>query len=175
MTHTRVKIKRRLKNIVSPIGTDTILVISKEKNDIRELVWLNLLSTIYPVGCIYMSTVSTNPGDIFGGTWVSFGTGRTPVGYDSGQTEFDAVEKTGGSKTHQLTSAEMPSHTHTQDAHNHTMPVTTGVGLGILGGGAVTGAGITGSTIATNQNTGGDQAHNNLQPYIVVYMFKRTA
>ncbi len=46
--------------------------------------------------------------------------GRVPVGLDSGQTEFDALAETGGAKTHTLTSAEMPSHTHTQDAHTHT-------------------------------------------------------
>jgi microcystin-dependent protein len=46
--------------------------------------------------------------------------GRIPVGFDSAQTEFDALGETGGAKTHALTSAEMPSHTHTQNAHNHT-------------------------------------------------------
>jgi microcystin-dependent protein len=46
--------------------------------------------------------------------------GRIPVGQDSAQTEFDVLGETGGAKTHTLTSAEMPSHTHTQDAHTHT-------------------------------------------------------
>jgi len=47
-------------------------------------------------------------------------TGRIPVGRDAGQTEFDVLGETGGAKTHTLTSAEMPSHTHTQNSHNHT-------------------------------------------------------
>jgi microcystin-dependent protein len=46
--------------------------------------------------------------------------GRVPVGLDSGQTEFDALGETGGAKTHTLTTAEMPSHNHTQNSHNHT-------------------------------------------------------
>jgi microcystin-dependent protein len=46
--------------------------------------------------------------------------GRIPVGFDSSQTEFDTLGETGGAKTHTLTSAEMPSHTHVQDSHNHT-------------------------------------------------------
>ena len=51
--------------------------------------------------------------------------GRVPVGYDSGQTEFDTLGETGGAKTHTLTSSEMPSHTHTQDSHNHTQDAHT--------------------------------------------------
>jgi microcystin-dependent protein len=46
--------------------------------------------------------------------------GRIPVGFDSSQTEFDTLGETGGAKTHTLTTAEMPSHTHVQDSHNHT-------------------------------------------------------
>src|SRR5690606_38823591 len=82
----------------------------------------NLIDVVYPVGSIYISTVDTNPGTVFGvGTWVAFGTGRTIVGVDTDQTEFDTVEKTGGAKTHTLTTAEMPSHTHIQNAHTHNL------------------------------------------------------
>lgn len=158
----------------------------------------NTLLAAYPVGSIYISTVSTNPNTYFGGTWAAFATGRTIVGIDAAQTEFDTVEETGGSKTHTLTTAEMPAHTHTQDSHNHTQNAHTHV---ITSQTATTGSAtsyehgvldtssaeaeateVTGSTTATNiaatavnQNTGGGGAHNNLQPYIVVYMFKRTA
>lgn len=134
------------------------------------------LSNVYPVGCVYTTTVSTNPATLFGiGTWVAFGSGRVLVGLDAGQAEFDAVEKTGGAKTHTLTTAEMPSHTHVQDAHSHSVATTTGAGLGLLADGATSGAATTGDATATNQNTGGGGAHNNLQPYIVVYFWKRTA
>lgn len=53
---------------------------------------------MYPIGSIYLSVKNTNPSKWFGGTWVSWGTGRVPVGVDTTQTEFNAVEKTGGSK-----------------------------------------------------------------------------
>jgi microcystin-dependent protein len=82
--------------------------------------WLNLLNLFYPVGTIYMSVNNTNPGTFMGGTWAAWGSGRTPVGVDTGQTEFDTVEETGGAKTHTLAATEMPTHTHTQDSHNHT-------------------------------------------------------
>jgi microcystin-dependent protein len=125
--------------------------------------------------------------------------GKTIVGKDSGQTEFNTLVETGGAKTHTLTTAEMPSHTHTQNAHTHTQDAhshnigsaadissTTGAGNVFAGS---TGSIISGTatatnqnttatnqnTTATNQNTGGGGAHNNLQPYIVVYMWKRTS
>ena len=137
--------------------------------------WLNtylrdnlsfLYQALYPVGSIYIATVSTNPATLLGfGTWTAFATGRTLVGIDAGQTEFDTVEETGGAKTHTLTEAEMPAHTH-----------------GIVddsGGGGNVAATTTGffdsSTGFTTQSAGGGGAHNNLQPFIVVYMWKRTA
>lgn len=159
-------------------------------------------SEAWPVGSVFVSVVSTNPNTLLGyGTWSAFGAGRTLVGLDSGQTEFDTVEETGGAKTHTLTSAEMPSHTHTQDAHNHGVtdaghthltqryPTATGGSSGFTIDTSMSGTladntlptkiATTGVTVdnatATNQNTGGDGAHNNLQPYIVVYFWKRTA
>jgi microcystin-dependent protein len=141
--------------------------------------------------------------------------GRVPVGFDSAQTEFDALGEAGGAKTHTLTTAEMPSHTHTQNSHNHTQDahghsindpshshgmqpmganpsdntgtngyVLTGASIDTQGGFRSIYANFTGVTVngntatnqaatATNQNTGGGGAHNNLQPYIVLnYIIK---
>jgi len=76
----------------------------------------------YPVGSIFMSTIATNPATQLGiGTWQAWGTGRVPVAVDPNQTEFDTTEKTGGEKTHLLTTAEMPAHTHTDPVHAHDM------------------------------------------------------
>lgn len=156
------------------------------------------LAQVYPIGSIYMSAVATNPATLFGfGTWASFGAGRVPVGFDAAQSEFDAAEKLSGAKNHTLTTAEMPAHTHVQDAHNHTQnahshvltelrSATTGAAstnialtadtsstLGTLPTGPTTA--VNQAATATNQNTGGGLAHNNLQPAIVVFMWKRTA
>ena len=204
----------------------------------------NMLNTVYPVGSIYMSINNTNPSTIFGGTWVSWGAGKVPVGVNASETEFNSVEKTGGAKTHTLTTQQIPSHTHTfhGNAHNHSLSshihsfegTTSSNGdfsvkfnvlanadtLNLLAGttgtarrrdsadggyydntdrqlretiynilevdkhqhtfgGRTTGAGggNTGNATQTgyNDNTGGGQAHNNLQPYITCYMWKRTA
>jgi microcystin-dependent protein len=117
------------------------------------------------VGSIYMNASdATNPSTLLGfGTWVAFGAGRVPVGIDAGDTDFDTAEETGGAKTHTLTIDEMPSHNHgatsgQDDQFGSHFDATSQTNNG---------------TIYT-QNTGGGQAHNNLQPYIVVHMWKRT-
>lgn len=154
----------------------------------------------FPVGSVFMAVVSTNPATLLGyGTWAAFGAGRMPVGYNAADTDFDAAEKTGGAKTHTLTAAEMPAHTHTQNSHNHTQDAhthnflprsaTTGSVSSIVTGTLDTSSTISGanqphvqSAVATNQaatavnqNTGGGGAHQNMPPYITVYMWKRTA
>lgn len=165
----------------------------------KKITVANVFALLYPVGSIYISTSSTNPNTLWGfGTWSAFGAGRTLVSLDAGQTEFDTVEETGGAKTHMLTESEMPSHTHvqnahthTQNAHNHTQRYHSATTGGLSGPttapdtssntptnyGLVTAdtTAVNQNATATNQNTGGGGAHNNLQPYIVVYMFKRTA
>jgi len=72
-----------------------------------------LINKIYPIGSIYITVTNINPNTTFGvGTWQAFGTGRTLVGIDTNQGDFDTVGKTGGVKEHVLTAAEMPKHTH---------------------------------------------------------------
>tara|TARA_S200000501_G_C20375189_1_gene547972 strand:+ start:17 stop:517 length:501 start_codon:yes stop_codon:yes gene_type:complete len=129
----------------------------------------HMLETIYPVGSIYINAgVATNPGTLLGfGTWSAFGTGRTIVGVDSSDTDFDAVRETGGSKTHTLTIAELPSHTHQTtlrgngEDENLDLPSASD--------------NSDPSRTMTSGATGGGGAHNNLQPYITAYMWRRTA
>jgi hypothetical protein len=150
------------------------------------------ITAAYPVGSIYMNAAdSGNPATLLGfGTWVAFGSGRVPVGIDAGDTDFDTAEETGGAKTHTLLSSEIPEHTHNlyvttyqggddcawsndatdgrvggnnQNRETRTSSQNNGKGARILGG-----------TAQEVDGTNG-QAHNNLQPYIVVYMWKRTA
>jgi len=129
---------------------------------------LHVLETIYPVGSIYTNAgVATNPGTLLGfGTWTAFGDGRVIVGVDSTDTDFDAVRETGGAKTHTLTVAQLPSHTHPIQVFNES-----GSPDGDVGGDSSS------SSLGTTntQATGGGAAHNNLQPYITAYMWRRTA
>lgn len=124
-----------------------------------------LLNIIYPIGTIYTSVVSTNPASLFGiGTWEAFGSGRVLVGVDTDQPEFNTVEETGGAKTHTLTEAEIPAHTHGYLEPNAPSTVA------LLG---VTVQAVANRTETATDSTGGGGAHNNLQPYITVYYFKR--
>lgn len=201
----------------------------------------------FKVGSIYMNVTGVNPATELGyGTWSAFGAGRFPVGFSTGDADFDPVENTGGSKTVALTEAQLPAHTHvltveedfdlndpghthtdtfavndpghshdvtvTDPGHTHTsdqgssqllttangdpidVPVsgvtgssTTGITAGadmaladVTLDGAVqsntTGTTLTGGiTTAAAANTGSGQAHDNLPPFIVVHMWKRTA
>lgn len=76
-------------------------------------LWTKIKLIGHPVGSIYMSVDPTNPSQIFGGTWVSWASGRVPVGINDSDTDFSAAEKTGGAKTHTLTEEQLAiSYTH---------------------------------------------------------------
>ena len=138
-----------------------------------------VLPSIYPVGCVYTEITGVNPGTTFGfGTWVAFGQGQVLVGAGTSDATY-AAGATGGESTHQLTTPEMPSHTHTAGSHSHGISVrnnTAGVGAGAYASAwNGTGTGSTDAASGSNGNTGGDGAHNNMPPYVVVYFWKRTA
>lgn len=144
------------------------------------------LALLYPVGSVYFNaTDNTNPGTLFGfGTWVAWGAGRMPVGFDSGNTLFDAAEETGGSAD-----AVNVSHTHTASVtdtgHTHNVPGALSYTSGSTwrtdaGGLALTTTNLTASSnttgITVGISTDGSSATNaNIPPYITVYMWKRTA
>ncbi len=132
---------------------------------------------LYPVGSIYTNaTNSTNPATLIGfGTWVAFGAGRVLIGEGSDSDDQPTPETVsftagdeGGEYNHTLTTSEMPSHTHAYTHPNIGSSPNSGVGTSSSKNYPTANGG-------TTTSTGGGQAHNNLQPYIVVYMWKRTA
>ena len=120
---------------------------------------------VYPVGSIYFNAaVSTNPATLLGfGTWVAYAAGRVPVGKAASGT-FDTLNEEQGAETHTLTIAEMPAHTHTygKSTTNEAMSIHDINGL-------------RGAATTNTSSTGGGDAHNNIQPSITVYMWRRTA
>jgi hypothetical protein len=146
------------------------------------------VSAAWPVGSVFISVVSTNPATLLGlGTWVAFGAGRVLVGLDAGDPDFDAAEKTGGAKTHQLSVNELPAHNHTVTDPGHThltqrYPTATGASTGFTIDTSMSGT-LADNTLPTKSattgltvnNAGGGAAHNNVQPFVVCYFWKRTA
>ena len=129
---------------------------------------VEVLKKAYPIGSVYINASNaTNPASLLGfGTWSAFGAGKVMVGLDAGDTSFDTAGETGGAKTHTLTVAEMPSHKH---------PMARADGGATYQYSYKNNVGHPTSGVAYTESAGGGGAHNNLQPYIVVYFWKRTA
>lgn len=125
-----------------------------------------LFLLMHRVGDIIFSTSDENPSTIYGGTWVAWGKGQVPVGVDTSDSDFNTVEKTGGEKEHTLTVDEMPSHKHDFGQQFATTSNLSGAYGYYM---------IAGTQTDVIKNTGGNQPHNNLQPYITCYMWKRIA
>ena len=158
-------------------------------------------AALFPVGTIYtQAAVSTNPGTLLGfGTWVAFGTGRVLVGLDAADTAFDTLEETGGSAdaivvshTHSATSSVSDSgHAHSSNVFrysdeagtNPSAPDSGSASGKIFAAGSTgtynmvsTSTATTGISVSTSVASAGSSGTDaNLQPYIVVYMWKRTA
>ena len=163
----------------------------------------SVLGAVYPVGSVYINaTSSTNPATLLGfGTWVTFGSGRVPVGINASDTDFDTAEETGGAKTHIIAESNLPAHTHFLFA-NHSMDGNAAQHFVRKSGSAVNSDGINKSasleyyqssgsddfkysmaydtnnaapTVHPSSATGSGTATDHMNPYIVVYMWKRTA
>jgi microcystin-dependent protein len=187
-----------------------------------DAVYVAVMSRQYPVGEMLITRRSANPSTWLGfGTWEAYGQGKTLVGLNAAEAEFDSLDKTGGAKTHTLAAGEMPNHTHSLSSgvttsvdggHDHYLfsnQHLAGTNSDIADGSTVNDAlafsGHSGdfgysmvranrsnsttigksSSVAGHSHTvtisgttgsaGSGTAHNNLQPYITVYFWKRTA
>jgi len=131
----------------------------------------------YPIGAIFTTvTAYANSAAVVaaigGTTWVAFAAGKMLIGLDSSDTDFDTVEETGGAKTHALTTAEMPAHSHKYAGGEYSGSYDHGTNMIVNNLGSTTGAR---STEFTTETVGGGTAHSIMNPYIAVYMWKRTA
>lgn len=129
--------------------------------------WMNLLEILYPVGSLYFSVASESPASVVGGTWTA-----VEDAFLMGASELHGALESGGEAEHTLTVDEMPAHKH---------------GLRGVNSGAASGSQYSNYpvdidqdkkdnwNVSTMSNTGGGQAHNNLPPYLAVYIWYRTA
>ena len=137
----------------------------------------SLLNTIYRVGEIYMSVNSTDPGTLFGGTWERI-TGRFLLAATDGGSSgaSQAAGNTGGEATHKLTVSEMPDHVHSIRFKNAWTATGTGSGNWLNNTAYTWGDNTQYRDIEGMVNgEGGNGAHNNMPPYLAVYVWKRTA
>lgn len=151
---------------------------------------VNLLDLTYPIGAIYISANNTNPANLFGGEWIEFAKGKTLIGVDTTQTEFNTVLKTGGSKTmiHNHGAGTLGANIGAFDAditsigYQAVLKRTNDSAFtyGFKGLPSISGS-VSNSRIAHNTPVYGttedssSSTSSNLQPYITCYMWKRTA
>lgn len=173
-TSVRFKKSNLLKEVNSRAGD-----IESDVSDLQGII-SGLLDFFYPIGTIYETTstdldTTTKMDTHFGGTWEAYGTGRVLVA-KSTDTEFDTIGETGGAKTHTLSTAELPSHAHKVSRGINMTGFATPYGAPISGWGLQPeGESSSGAYYRDTNTAGSNQAHNNLQPYIVVYRYRRTA
>ena len=133
-----------------------------------------LMLALYQVGAIYISAVSTSPASLFGGTWESI-SGRFLLGADNTYT----AGSTGGEATHTLNSHEIPQHYHDSYFLGLSGAVDAPAYYAVFNQSAYTYnyAATTPNTldVASTGRTGGNQPHNNMPPYLAVYMWKRVS
>ena len=161
----------------------------------------SILDKAYPIGSIYISIDNTDPSELFGGTWETYAEGKTLVGVDSSDTNYNSVNKTGGSSTVTLSVSNLPSHTHsipslsgtalTSGAHHHILGAPQN-GTGTWSGWAFNYAAIDATnvnalvtsvegshthsvttTASTTGTIGSGTSFSVQNPYITVYMWKR--
>ena len=126
----------------------------------------------YPVGSIYMSTSATNPTYLFGGSWERYANGRVLVGVSEGESEFAGAGYYGGEKYHALTVNEMPSHNHRVKAWAYQTNASRADYYGANNNVSADNWDPDGAHVTW---TGGNWGHNNMQPYLAVYIWRRTA
>ena len=146
-------------------------------------------SEAFPVGAVFIAVVSTNPATLLGyGTWSAFAAGRMLIGHNAADADFDTAEETGGAKT----SSAVVNHTHdvsvTDGGHSHVENSNNATTGGLRGWAAAdtstststatgysTASATTGITASTVNPAGGVASFSLMNPYIVCYMWKRTA
>lgn len=165
----KVALEEWIQNYLSGGGVDIDSLI---ENKLKE----KILNSIYPVGSILMNTSGVNPGtgdktrgvEGMGGTWVQWGSGRVPVGFNGSDNDFISPEKVGGEKRHTLTVGELPAHTHRVRGMGTSNDSPSGTVY-------IKAARNSQEGSAYTESAGSGQAFNLMQPYIVCYMWKRTA
>lgn len=159
---------------LSKFKTETDTRFTTTKKELTSLINTtinNTINSIYPIGSVYISLTETNPGSYLKGTWEQFGQGRTLIGVGTGDdgtnTQEFEINTNGGEYKHKLVIDEIPSH-----SHKYYSPIVQVVSPASSG----STYGNYNKDYKINSDTaGGDGYHNNVQPYVTVYFWKRVS
>lgn len=149
---------------------------------LANLVPESLIDAIYPVGSVMIRGDNANYANFLGGTWEKFAAGKTLVGVDTTDAAFNTVQKTGGAKNHTLTQDELPRISGGWRMHSQENGTGFAGAYGAAGGTTIAGKYMNNGNSAAGANSiapsfsfGSGLSHNNLQPYITVNFWIRTA
>lgn len=180
-----LQLKQDVRNLQTSVNSNTSDVSSLTTtvdNNTSQITTLHSMlnvywKTLYPIGSIYISTSSTfNPQNVWGGTWIKTAQGRCLIGAN----DTYPIGSTGGEATHSLTAYEMPSHDHSAGKVYNFKLANTGIARNAID---VNGdqflhidqtSSVASNILHTNAE-GGGASHNNMQPYLAVYIWERTA
>lgn len=138
-------------------------ITANDMNQIKSVV-NSLANLFFPIKKIIIFNDNEDHSNYLGFTWEKIAGGKVLIGIDSTDTDFNTIGKIGGEKEHTLTIDEMPSHSHSVKANDNA---AEGTAIGVIVPYSYTG------TNRDTSKTGGDQPHNNLQPYQVVAYWQR--
>ena len=153
-----------------PSNNDEFVLHDPSSGSTKKMTYADMMAGIYPIGSIYINaTVSTNPGSLLGfGTWEAFGTGRVPVGFDPSDSKFNAAEKTGGSSS--LHARFANTTTLGVVYRTKTVPSWQASRFNVTSSGGSASDNVT-TGVEVMPDTG---SAGSMNPYITVYMWKRT-
>lgn len=171
---------KEIETLVATEKRNLQTIITNEKKNLLANITEQILEDNkkkYYIGKIIIDTKNVNPATYLGfGTWQLWGAGRVPVGVNSADSDFDSVEKTGGEKSHVLTVEELAKHTHTGEyAYDAIKQKLTNYAANYGGQFSAVGVGGNAGHTIISPSAGESQAHNNMQPYITCYMWKRVS
>lgn len=162
MANIKISELEKLTNVASD---DYFPIVDSSAGETKKTEINSILNLVFPIGRGFIDFTDTDYSNYLGFTWERELIGMTPIGLDVNDNDFNTIGKTGGEKEHKLTVEEMPN-------HNHSYGVSS-----TDGGQVQNQPGYGGNLTFTEHvgSTGGDQPHNNLQPYQVVAYWKRVA
>ena len=163
-----------LEKLTHVASDDYFPIVDSSAGETKKTEINSILNLIFPIGRGFIDFTDTDYSNYLGFTWERELIGMTPIGLDVNDNDFNTIGKTGGEKTHKLTRDEIPEHAHKMPLKSGSETLERQYNVSWIDNQS----GNSGDTSDTGIRTayvGGEQPHNNLQPYQVVAYWKRTA